>query len=64
MAGPHSTENALQDSQFTVLELVATHQDLKLYAPCLIQIQHRRDGKGYRLVRKPLHTVPLPVGEE
>ena len=64
MAGPHSTENGLQDSQFTVLELVATDQELKLYAPCLIQVQKRRDGKGYRIVRKALHTVPLPIGEE
>jgi hypothetical protein len=30
-----------------------------LYLPCLIQMQFRRDGKGYRIVRKELFAAPI-----
>ena len=62
MAKPHSTENKSQDFQITVMEQVHSSHDLDLYQPCLVTVQFRRDGKGYRVLSKPLHTVPAPKG--
>ena len=62
MAELHSTETNSQDFQIIVMERVHSSHDLELYQPCLVTVQSRRDGKGSRIFRKPLHTVPAPKG--
>lgn len=62
MAKPYSTENKSQDFQMIVRERVHHSHDLELYQPCVVTVQYRRDGKGSRILSKPLHTVPAPKG--
>lgn len=62
MAKPYSTENKPQDFQTIVMERVHHSDALELYQPCLVKVQFRRDGKGSRIISKPLHTVPAPNG--
>ena len=63
MAKPYSTENKSQDFQIVVMERVHSSHDLELYQPCLVKVQFHRDGKGFRIISKSLHTVPAPNGE-
>jgi hypothetical protein len=62
MAEQHSTETNSQDFQIIVMERVHSSHDLELCQPCLVTVQVRRDGKGSRILSKPLHTVPAPKG--
>lgn len=62
MAKPYSTEKKSENFQIIVMERVHSAPDLELYQPCVVTVQYRRDGKGSRIISKPLHTVPAPKG--
>lgn len=62
MAKPYSTEKKSESFQIIVMERVHHSNDQELYQPCLVKVQFRRDGKGSRILSKPLHTVPAPKG--